>query len=156
MKRKVRGGYRSLPAIALLALVAPLGAEGCGGGGEDAEAALTKAQFQHRANVICNKAGIEQFEKGGRYLAAHPGADESDAVKSAILPPLEKQLGELEALPVPVSYEDQIESYLAALEKGIEAGREDPDGLLQRENNPFAKANALGKKYQLGDCGVSP
>jgi hypothetical protein len=154
MKWKRTGARAVLPVVALAVLTSLAGA-GCGGG-EDTQAALTQAQYRERANLICNAASQEQFMLGGKYIAAHPNADQADAVEPALLPPLEQQLRKLQALPVPDGYEKQIESFLGALEEGVDAGKADPQSLLATRNNPFDKANALGKRYQLGDCSGNP
>jgi hypothetical protein len=143
------------PIAALAALVVSLGA-GCGSSGEQAEATLTKAQFRQRADKICNLASTEQFKLGGEYLNTHKGADEADAVRPGLLPPLEKQQSELQELPLPAGYEAQIESFLKALDEALEAGKKDPPSLLSKRNNPFEKADELGKRYGLGDCAVNP
>jgi hypothetical protein len=154
MKCKRSYRWAVVPLVAL-SLLPSFGAVGCGGG-EEAQAALTKAQYRQRANLICNSASQEQFQLGGEYIAAHPNAGQADAVEPALLPPLEKQLQKLQALPVPSGYEAQIESFLMALEEGLEAGKADPQSLLSKQSNPFDKANALGAKYQLGDCSGNP
>ncbi len=145
-----------LAVAALVALAVSLGSGGCGSSGEQADASLTKGQFQEKADKICNNASLEQFKVGSEYLNAHKGVDEADVAKVAILPPLEKELRKLQELPLPSGYEAQIESFLGALDEAMEASSKDPMSLLSKQNNPFEKANTLGKKYQLGDCGLNP
>jgi hypothetical protein len=156
MRMAVLTGRRMAPMLVVLVvgLIGSVAATGCGGG--EAEAALTKAQFRKKANLICNKAGTEQYGLASEYFTSHPGADEAEAVEPALLPPLESELRELQALSVPAAYEGQIKGFLRALEEGLQAGKKDPQGLLSKQNNPFDKANALSKRYQLGDCSLNP
>jgi hypothetical protein len=134
-----------------------LGIAGCGGGGDEtAEASLTKDQYRSKANLICSKAATEQLKIAEKYLSAHPGAEEADMVLPAVIPPLEQALRELKELPVPNGFEVQMENFFEAFERALRDGNEEPLSLLPEQGNPFDEANALGKKYELGDCGISP
>jgi hypothetical protein len=143
-------------SCALASLAVLLALAGCGGGEETAEASMSIKQFRVKANLICNEAGTEQFEKVSLYLGQHPKAKEADAIKPAGIPPLEKELGELKALPSPRGHEGEIEAFFEAFEEGLEQGKTTPPSLLSEKHNPFEEANQLGKKYQLGDCALSP
>lgn len=142
-------------ALALVALASLAVIAGCGGD-DSAETSLTKAQVQKKANLICNAASNEQFKLANNYLKKNPKAKEEDLVGLAGIPPLEKELEELEELPVSGDLEDQIDAFLEEFEKGLAAIKDDPDLALSAQDNPFEDANALAKKYKLGDCSDTP
>jgi len=141
--------------LGFLVLVALPAIAGCGES-EEAEAALSKKQYQKQADQICNDAGHEQFEGVIRYRKKHPGAEEEEMVAPVALPPLEKQLEELKELPMPNGDEAQLEAYFTQFAKALGAAREDPPSVLSVQENPFNPAIAIAKKYGLGDCAVAP
>lgn len=140
--------------LALAALPLCLAASGCGDE-ESAEASISNAQFQKKANLICNEASNEQFEKASLYAQRHPKADEADLLEAVAIPPLEKQLEELKDLGLPRGHEAEAEAFFEEFEAGLEEMKEDPRSVSE-QNNPFEKANELGKKYKYGDCAVNP
>lgn len=142
-------------ALALIAVAGLALMTGCGSG-ESTEASLTKAQFQKKANLICNAASTEQFEKAAHYSEKHPGAKEADFIEPAAIPPLEKELEQLENLSAPSNFQDQVDDYLAEYEKALEALKAEPRSALPSQDNPFEKANHLAEKYKLGDCSDTP
>lgn len=142
--------------LALAVLTALLALAGCGGDGETAEASLTKAQFRTKADFICEGASLEQGDIASKYVAKHPGAEEADLVELAGIPPLEKELRELQELPAPSDLEPKLENFFRAFEEALQRSKEDPSSLLSEKHHPFVKANKLGEKYDLGDCAISP
>jgi len=141
-------------ALALMALAGLVLISGCGSG--DSEDSLTKAQFQKKANLICSAAGNEQFKKAALYVKKHPDAKEADLIEPAGIPPLEKELQELEDLSAPSELQEQLDGYFAKFEKGLETLRAEPQLALSPQDNPFEQANNLAKKYKLGDCSDTP
>jgi hypothetical protein len=139
-----------LIAVAGIALIT-----GCGSD-ESSGASLTKAQFQKKANLICNAASNEQFEKAGIYFKKHPQAEEADFIEPAGIPPLEKELKELQDLSAPSELQEQLDGYFEEFEKGLEKLKAEPQLALSPQDNPFEKANSLAEKYKLGDCSDTP
>ncbi|MGN6587090.1 MAG: hypothetical protein ACTHKT_06390 [Solirubrobacterales bacterium] len=142
------------------AVAALLGVTGCGssngGSAETAQAPLTLAEFQEKADFICEGASNEQFEKAGEYSTKHPGAAEADWVEPAGIPPLEKELQELRELPPPSGLKPKIEAFLAEFEKALQQVKKEPVSMLQEKGNPFEKTDQIGEKYELGDCSLQP
>lgn len=140
--------------LALAALPLLLAASGCGEE-DSAEASISNAKFQKKANLICNNASVEQYEEASRYLEDHPKAKEADLLEAVAIPPLEKQLEKLKALGLPRGHEEEAEAFFEEFEAALEEMREDPRSVSEQDN-PFEQANKLGKKYKYGDCGVNP
>ena len=98
----------------------------------------------------------EQAEKAMHYLKKHPGADEAEMMGPVAVPPLEKELGELEELGLPRGHEAQAEAFIDEFEKALGELKEDPEAALSPGGNPFDKANKLAERYEYGDCSQSP
>jgi hypothetical protein len=128
---------------------------GCGAD-ESAEAALSKGQFAKRADLICTKAANEQPEKAATFLDQHPNADEVDLIEPALLPPLESMVEELKKLGLPRGAEAQAQAFLDEVDKALGEVKNEPKLALDERHNPFSKANELGRKLKLGDCGQNP
>jgi hypothetical protein len=141
---------------ALAALPILLAIAGCGGGGETAEASLSKAQYRAKADLICERAGMDQFKRWIRYGQQHPNVKDADKVGPAIIPPLQKQLRELRNLPAPSGDGAEIEAFLDEFEKALKAGEKDPSALLPEKYTPFDRSNRLAERYGLVDCAIAP
>jgi hypothetical protein len=144
-----------LALLLLSALPLALAVAGCGAD-DSAEASISNAKFQKRANLICNNASVEQYGLASRYLEDHPKATEADVVEPAGIPPLEKQLEELQALGLPRGHEEEAEAFFEEFEAGLEELKENPEAALSPDENPFEKANKLAEKYKYGDCSGNP
>jgi hypothetical protein len=138
-----------------IAIVVLSATAGCGG--EDiAQVSLPNSQFGKRANLICTNAANEQFKNAGLYLKTHPKADEADMIEPVGIPPLEKELEELEELGLPRGHEVQAEAFIEEFEMALETLKKDPAAALSTKENPFKKANSLARRFQYGDCSQSP
>lgn len=136
---------------------------GCGSDSRDAltqgrsQHPLTRAQFIKQGDAICAAASGEQLTLGIRYAKAHPGAEEEDAMAPAIVPPLMKELAELEALPAPKADEAQITAFLEDLSEAVEKGKANPRRLVAGQGNLlFAKANKAAEGYGFRSCANNP
>jgi hypothetical protein len=144
-----------LPLLLLtIAVAIAASSTGCGAD-ESAEAALTKAQYGHRANLICNHASIEGAKRAGAYASEHPNGTETGMYAYAGPPTLEKALEKLEELPLPSGNEAGIEAFIDKFEQGVKKIKKNP-ALIAAEPNPFNAARKLAKQYELGDCGLVP
>jgi hypothetical protein len=128
---------------------------GCGGG-SSTTASLTKKQYLKQAQEICEKGEREQLELAAQYLKKHPGSEEEDMISSAGIPPLQKQIEKLKALPAPEGDEAKIEAFIKASEEALKEGEANPQDLLNSRSNPFDKPNELGKEYGFTNCASSP
>lgn len=145
------------PALILVAATAILAAVGCGSGNDSSSPeTLTQTAFLHKADGICERAGNEQTVKAAVYLEQHRNANEAALVVPAGIPPLEKEIKELQDLGLPKGHEEEAEAVLAEMEKALRALKEEPSRALSQENNPFKKANELGEKLGFVDCARNP
>jgi hypothetical protein len=129
----------------------------CGGdsGQSTASEPLTKAQFIHRASVLCQRVGKE-IEP--RLKAAVPPGESflsgsrqklMKLAKEIVIPLYQEVISELAELRPPAGDQaaakliDQLESTL----KGAEA---DPAPLL--DNDPFAKVDKAAENYGIEGC----
>ncbi|MGN6201255.1 MAG: hypothetical protein ACTHNY_02480 [Solirubrobacterales bacterium] len=143
-------------SMTLLSLLAALGIGGCGNGEETAAASLPKVKFIKQADLICSNASIDQAKKAASYVFDHPGAKEVDLVLPAAIPPLERELDELEELGGPSGEEEEFAVYLEEFAKALDELKAEPKSALSPADNPFKKANKLATELQSGDCSQTP
>ena len=149
-------------ALAALALIA-----GCGGGSdsssstEAAKSSLTKAEFLKQGNAICargNKEIGEGFEEFGKehHLSKKnqpTQAQLEEAAEEVLIPKIRHELDEIRALGAPSGEEAEVEAVLAAAEKGLAKGEENPGAMIEEGEGPFEEANELAREYGLVKCG---
>lgn len=166
-RRKMRGSCRatgilSAIVVGLLALLAA----GCGGGGGDptaggtgasGEAPLSKAVFIKKGDAICaavpgefqkRLTGLEKRQEA----AKKPKPSFAKVAEVATLPPLEKAVRALEALPPPEGEELQAQTIVKALENAIASLEENPTGELAGPKSPFAEFQRLTRQYGFKTC----
>jgi len=133
-------------------------AAGCGGGGDDSSASLTKAELIKKGDEICSKGLKEARVEAVAYVKSH-GRFQGDAQyaeinKAVLLPSLQQQTDEIRALGAPSGEEGEVEKILDAFDAGIEKGEENPAALFEGPN-PLIKPNGLARKYGFKACGVN-
>jgi malonyl CoA-acyl carrier protein transacylase len=151
--------YRRTFAILMGVLAVAAIAAGCGGGDSSAES-LTKAEFVKKANAICARlSGESQAEllayinknvKGSGNKALTKGQEE-ELVESLVVPSVNKQIEELDALGAPEGDEEQIDAFIEELESTVEEAEEETVGFT--EERPFAEAEKLAREYGISECG---
>jgi hypothetical protein len=150
----------SLLALAALVALAALIA-GCGGGDETTDSTtvtLTKAEFIKQGDAICkegnedNEAEAEEFaEKNGFTLEKASDKQLEDAVGEVLVPSLNRQAEEINALGAPEGDEDKVEEIVVALEDATEEIEDDPS--LVFEEKTLEEPNQLADAYGFKVCG---
>jgi hypothetical protein len=152
----------ALAAVAALALIA-----GCGGGSDSSgstdatTSSLTKAQFLKQGNAICAKGnkeieeGFEEFGKEHHFSKKNQPsqAELEEAAEEVLIPNIRREIDDIRALGAPSGEEAEVEAVLAAAEKGLEKGEEDPGAMIEEGEGPFKEANKLAREYGLVKCG---
>lgn len=138
-------------------IAASLGLAACGSddsSSDDLSDSITKADFVAQANEICAESNktIDAGEKEAFSGGQPTQADVDSFINDTLLPEVESQINDIEALPVPEGEEDQITAILDAANKGLEEGKADPAS-LQGNGDPFAEANKLANAYGMTECG---
>jgi hypothetical protein len=134
---------------AIAAAVALALGVGCG----DDEETLTKAEFIEQADAIC-AAGNEELNS----LEPDFGADKNPAeivdsfVSEELVPVLQAEHDDIEALGAPEGDEAEVESLLASLQGAIDAAEEDPMAFVISDD-AFAEADQAAEAYGLKECG---
>jgi hypothetical protein len=148
-----------LTAAVAAAVLAGLVA-GCGGGDEttDETVTLTKAEFIKQGDAICkegnedNEAEAEEFaEKNGFTLEKASDKQLEDAVGEVLVPSLNRQAEEINALGAPEGDEDKVEEIVVALEDATEEIEDDPS--LVFEEKTLEEPNQLADAYGFKVCG---
>ena len=139
-------------AIALIAFA------GCGGGDDGGEEALTKTEFIAQGDAICEQSE-KQSETDAEAFAEDNGFDLEkaseeeleEAVAEVLVPALDRQAEEIDALGAPVGDEETIEAIVVALEDGTAEVEDDPS--LVFEGKPLREASRLAADYGFEVCG---
>ena len=140
-----------LPAV-LLTL--SLAVTGCGGGGSDDEDAapepISKADFSAQADKICADATADLTAEA-EALGEDPSQEQIEAFASdSLVPSIQAQHDDIEALGAPEGDEDEVEAILTSLQEGIDTVEADPS--TTTSGDPFAEASELAADYGLEDC----
>lgn len=143
-------------AVALVAVA------GCGSdddnGSEETQATLTKVEFIERGDAICKKAEersepeAEDFaEENGFDLEKATDEELEEAIAAVLVPALNQQAEEIDALGAPEGDEGQIDAIVVALEEGTAEVEDDPGLVLEGE--PLKEASQLARDYGFEACG---
>jgi len=138
----------ALPAL-LLSL--GLALTGCGGGDEEAAPEpISKADFTTQANKICAD-GSAELAAAADELGEDPTQEQIEGFASdTVVPNIQGQHDDIEALGAPEGDEDEVDAILAALQEGVDTTEADPSTITS--GDPFAEANELAGAYGLEDC----
>jgi hypothetical protein len=138
--------------IALVALV------GCGSDDEGGEETVTKVEFIEQGDRICEKAEkqaeteAEEFaEQNGFDLEKATDDELEEAVAEVLVPALDQQAEEIDALGAPEGDEEEVEAIVVALEDGTATVEDDPSVVF--EGSPLKEASQLAKDYGFEVCG---
>jgi hypothetical protein len=150
----------SLLALAALVALAALIA-GCGGGDEttdSATVALTKAEFIKQGDAICkeasedNEAEAEEYaEENGFALEKASKEQLEEAVAEVLVPSLNQEAEELDALGAPEGDEEKVEEIVVALEDAT--GEIEDDQSLIFEEETLEEPQQLAEDYGFKVCG---
>ncbi len=139
-------------------LVVALGVAGCGSddssSGDSSSDSITKADFVAQANAICaeSNAKIEAAENEAFSGGQQPTeADIESFVTGTLIPEVEQQVSDIEALDVPEDEVEQVNAILDAAQEGLDEAKADPASLAGNAD-PFAQANRLASDYGLTEC----
>lgn len=145
----------AVAAAVLVMLVA-----GCGGGDEttDETVTLTKAEFIKQGDVICRE-GNDQSEKEAEEFAEEndftleEASNEQleEAVAEVLVPSLNQQAEELDALGAPEGDEGKVEKIIVSLEGAADEIEEDPEIIF--DNEVLKEPGELAEDYGFKVCG---
>jgi|SRR5215218_10337291 len=132
----------------------------CGGADSTTSAGdgIVKAEFVKRGNSICRKGNEEieaaaaiKFPKGNEQ----PGkAEQIEFASRTVVPSIQHQIDELEALGFPEGEEEAVETILTEAQNALNEAKKDPSVLLDSGPGPFASADKFADSYGLTACGV--
>jgi hypothetical protein len=135
--------------IAAISLVA-----GCGGSDDQS---LTKAEFTKQADAICTTA-IKKIQVGFGEATQNstPGSNENAAATKfateVVVPAYQEQIDGIRALEAPTGDEKQVDAMLAAMQQGLDEGKQQPLALIRTESF-LTQGRRPAKAYGLKTCG---
>ncbi|HEX5982802.1 MAG TPA: hypothetical protein VFY69_01205 [Solirubrobacterales bacterium] len=139
--------------VAMAALVA-----GCGDDEGDTTESLTKVEFIKQGDRICEKgneqarAEAEEFaEENGFTLEKATDEQLEEAVGEVLVPNLNQQAEELEALGAPEGDEERVEEIIVSLEDA--AGEIEDEPSLAFEGEVLKEPGELAGDYGFEVCG---
>ena len=149
-----------LKQVAVLAACAAVaaGAAGCGGddgGDTTATETLTKEEWIQQADQICSTGDNEiQQAAQDQNLSNKSTPEELETFYTdTVIPSIENQRDQIEALPVPEGEEDPINSITDALDQAIDDAKSDPTALVNGDGSAFDDVNQQAQDYGLTSCG---
>lgn len=146
---------------AVLALAA-IGA-GCGSSDDSTETAeetvvLSKAEFIEQGDQICkeaeegSEAEAEEFAEENDFVLENASEEQlEEAVAEVLVPALDRQVEEIDALGAPEGDEEEVEAIVVALEDASAEVADDPS--LAFEGEPLKEATRLADDYGFKVCG---
>ncbi len=146
----------------LLAALALVVVAGCGSsdddeGGEETQT-LTKVEFIEQGDKICEEAEdrseseAEDFaEENGFELEKASEEEIEEAITEVLVPALNQQAEEIQALGAPEGDEKRVEAIVTALEDGANEVADDPK--LAFQGQPLKEASKLARDYGFKVCG---
>lgn len=148
--------------LMIATVVALVAVAGCGSdddnGGEETQATLTKVEFIEQGDAICTKAEegseteAEEFaEENGFDLEKATNEELEEAIAAVLVPALNQQAEEIDALGAPEGDEEQVEAIVVALEEGTAEVEDDPGLVL--DGAPLKEASQLASDYGFEVCG---
>ena len=148
-----------LAAVAALVALAAFVA-GCGGGGDttDVTVALTKTEFIKQGDAICKQGNeasekeAEEFAEDNDFKLEKASKEQlEEAVGEVLVPNLEGQIEELDALGAPKGDEDKVEAIITSLEDATAEIDDDPGVVF--EGDVLKKPSKLAQDYGFKVCG---
>jgi galactitol-specific phosphotransferase system IIB component len=149
-----------LTAAAAVVVLAMLIA-GCGGGDEttsDETVTLTKTEFIKQGDAICQKSSdqsekeAEEFAKENDFTLQSATSEQlKEAVSEVLVPSLNRQAEELDALGAPEGDEDQVEEIIVSLEDVAAEIEDDPEVIFEGE--ALKEPSELAEDYGFKVCG---
>lgn len=145
--------------LAMAMVVSAVLMAGCGGGEDTADATvkLTKAEFIKQADAICEEA-FEQREDRVAEIAEENGFSFENINKKhleqlateAVIPTLNRQVEDLNALGLPEGDEEQAREVIVSLENVRDEFEDNPG--LAGEGKPLEEPSKLAKAFGFKVC----
>ena len=164
--RVARGSARR-GAFVASALSAALLVSGCGGGGSGGEQAepgpttLTKADFIHRADEICQFYETRIEAAGDDLLAELPPSGKPTSAqlrgfaRDVVVPNLELTIKGVGDLRPPASDEADVARILEQTATAVKQIKNDPVALAGGNPPALIEAGRLARRYGSNECGAS-
>lgn len=151
---------RTIFSLGLLALSISLAA--CGGGSSTADngSTVAKAAFIKQATEVCERHAGALRGQLAQHLESAPAATSEAALyeeikEQAFVPEVEKELKDLQAVPLPKGGEAEAKKMLQELETGIENLRNQQFRSITDFSPAMDKFDEAAKELGLAPCSFS-
>jgi hypothetical protein len=114
---------------------------------------LTHDDFVAQADAICQTANAELDAVGQDLGNAPSQADLEKAVEDTVIPNLQDQLNQIEALGAPEGETEQVDEITTGLSDAIDELEQDPGKIT--DENVFADVNQKAEDFGLTVCGAN-
>lgn len=152
----------------MLALALALAASACGGGGDSATAttaAVTKAEFIKRADLICRKADAMQpreqdafwAREGKRVRQLNPRQQQVEVLVAVTLPSVAGEIRQLESLQRPQDKieKEEVDAILTGWKTTLRQAERKPYPASRWDLpavDTFTPINKMAVRYGFNDC----
>jgi hypothetical protein len=150
MRSSLNGG---LMFVAILAVGLVLAACGSSSNSSTTTTALSKAEFQKKANAICakgnkatNQVAAQTFSKNKK-----PTTSQITQFTTKVVPLVQQQIDGIKALGAPAGGSAKVNAITSDAQAALDKVKSDPTAFLH--GDPFKKANQEAKAYGLTACG---
>jgi hypothetical protein len=128
----------------------------CGSSGGADTTKISRAAFLTKAKAICQRGNAKRDKQYNRWAErAHLHADSEEFMNKKaekfILPVKVQKVKELRALELPEVGKEKLETFLVAMEEGIEKGKRDPS-TLRVGDYAFQRAFEMAESVGLQVC----
>jgi hypothetical protein len=140
----------SIPIVLILVFAA-----GCGGGDT-----LSKAEFIEKADAICARADKTKNGEAAGYQKAHlkelvplsRAENVEKLVIAVLLPSVQKEVEEIEALGPPSEDKKKVEDFTRAVEAAMKKAEKKPADVANFYASPFRDADKIAQEYGFKNC----
>lgn len=149
---------RGIGLVFLILVVAAL--TGCGSSSttDASSETIPKAQFIAKADAVCAKNEAKQSALIAAFKKQHPynGHNQlKEVIEYAAFGPLNKDVTELEELPLPDTDTAEAEEFLDSFKQGMKEVEEDPVSLASYRNSPLEETTEIAEKFGFKICAQS-
>lgn len=116
----------------------------------------TKKEYIKKGDAICRKLNDDTqalASQHGLDTTQNPTPDQINAFVKDVVPAIRDALDELRALKPPKGDAKKLRKIFAAVDKAVDRVERDPQSLLNQNENAFAEADRLTRRYGFKVCG---
>lgn len=137
---------------------------GCGSGDDAGDGVtvsdISKAEFIKQADSICEEnvakmqADFRAYALGNQAESPQEPSrtDFSELIDAVVVPNIEREIAEIQALGAPAGGKEEVGAFVAALEGDLEKAKAEPRAVLAYRSPTFLETKRKARDYGLHAC----